>query len=157
MIIGAGKSGREIYTWAEQAIAAGQPLRIKGFLDSRTTVLDGFTYDAKILGAVDTYEIEEDDVFIGAIGDPRQKRVYYSPVGERGGQFINLIHPSAVIGSNVQLGSGIVMAPFSVITADVRIGNHVTIGSFSNIGHDVVIGDWCQISSHCGVNGWRIA
>jgi sugar O-acyltransferase (sialic acid O-acetyltransferase NeuD family) len=102
---------------------------------------------------VETYAIEENDVFVGAIGDPREKVKYYSPIVERGGRFVNVIHPLANIGKNVQLGTGIVMAPFSSVTCDAIIGDHVSFGAFSNAGHDTVVGNWCQISSHCGING----
>lgn len=153
VIISAGKFGREAFTWAAQAVAQGAPWRVKGFLDDRIHALESFDYEAKILGDVVNYRIEENDVFIGGIGDPRDKLKYYSPIVERGGCFINLIHPLANIGKNVQLGTGVVMAPFSSVTCDARIGNHVSIGSMSNLGHDTIIGDWCQISSHCGVNG----
>jgi sugar O-acyltransferase (sialic acid O-acetyltransferase NeuD family) len=153
VIIGAGQCGREAYTWAVQAIAAGSPWQIKGFLDSRADALDGYKYQAGILGTVDDYQIEADDVFIGAIGNPRTKLNCYSTIVERGGCFINLIHPLANIGQNVELGIDIVLAPFSSITSDVKIGNHVSIGALSNVAHDTVIGDWCQISSHCGING----
>lgn len=154
IIISAGKFGRETYAWAAQAIAAGSPWRIKGFLDNRANALDGFDYDgAGILGTVEDYQIQPDDVFIGAVGDPADKVKYYTPIIERGGQFINLIHPLANIGKNVQLGTGIVMFPFSSITTDAKIGNFVSIGAFSNVAHDCVVGDWCQINTHCGVNG----
>jgi sugar O-acyltransferase (sialic acid O-acetyltransferase NeuD family) len=153
VIISAGKFGRETFTWATQAIAQGAPWQIKGFLDDRVDHLDGFSYEAKILGDVRSYRIEEDDVFIGAIGDPRDKVKYYSAIVERGGRFINVIHPLANLGKNVQLGTGIVMAPFSSVTCDVKLGNHVSIGAMSNVGHDTSVGDWCQISSHCGLNG----
>ena len=153
VIISAGKFGRETFAWAIQAIAHGAPWQIKGFLDDRVNALYGFPYEPGILGNVMNYRIEEEDVFIGAIGDPRDKVKYYSPLVERGGRFINLIHPLANIGKNVQLGTGIVMAPFSSVTCDVKIGNHVSIGAMSNVGHDTTVGDWCQISSHVGVNG----
>lgn len=153
VIITAGQLGREVFTWAAQAIAAGAPWRIKGFLDSRADALDGYNYDVKVLGDMDSYEIDETDVFIGAVGDPIQKVKCYSPIIQKGGRFINLIHPLANIGNNVQLGTGIVMAPFSSITSDLTVGDHVSIGALSNVGHDTVIGDWCQISSHCGING----
>jgi sugar O-acyltransferase (sialic acid O-acetyltransferase NeuD family) len=153
IIISAGKLGRETYGWALQAIASGAPLRIKGFLDGRANALDGFSYDAKILGNVHDYKIEEDDVFVGAIGDPADKVTYCTPILERGGRFTNLIHPLANIGNNVQLGTGVVLAPFSCTTSDVRIGNFVSILPFSNIAHDCVIGPWCQINTHCGING----
>jgi sugar O-acyltransferase (sialic acid O-acetyltransferase NeuD family) len=153
IIISAGKFGRETYSWAEQAIAAGAPLKIKGFLDDRPRALDGYDYAVRVLGDVENYKIEEDDVFVGAIGAPEDKVKYYSPIIERGGRFTNVIHPLANIGRNARLGTGIVMGPFSCFSCDVKIGNHISIGSFSNVGHDVVVGDWCQISSHCGING----
>jgi len=153
IIISAGKFGRETFTWATQAIAHGAPWQIKGFLDDRVNALDGLGYEARILGDVESYRIEEDDVFIGAIGDPKDKVRYYSPILERGGHFVNVIHPWADVGKNVQLGTGIVIAPFSSVTCDAKVGNFVSIGAHSNAGHDTAIGDWCQISSHCGING----
>jgi sugar O-acyltransferase (sialic acid O-acetyltransferase NeuD family) len=153
IIISAGKLGREIFGWVSQTIAHGAPWRIKGFLDDRANALEGFDYDSKIVGNVRDYKIEQDDAFIGAIGDPKDKVTYYTPILERGGSFINLIHPLANLGHNVQLGAGVVMAPFSCIGSDLKIGNFVTIFAFSIVAHDTAIGDWCQISSHCGVNG----
>jgi sugar O-acyltransferase (sialic acid O-acetyltransferase NeuD family) len=153
IIISAGQFGRETFAWAIQAIARGAPWQIKGFLDSRASVLDDYDYHPKIIGDVETYRIEENDVFVGAIGDPKEKVKYYTPIIRRGGRFVNVIHPLANIGKNVQLGTGIVLAPFSSITCDAKIGNHATFGAFSNAGHDTVVGDWCQISSHCGING----
>jgi len=153
IIISAGKFGREVFTWALQAIAAGAPWRMKGFLDDRVHALDRFNYRPGIIGDVETYHIQEDDVFIGAIGSPVDKRKYYTPIVERGGRFINLIHPKADVGRNVRLGSGIIMAPFASVTSDVTIGDHVAIYGFSNVSHDSAVGSWCQISGHCGING----
>lgn len=153
IIISAGKQGREVFGWATDAIAHGTAWRIKGFLDDRAHVLDGFHHDTKIIGTVEDYKIEEDDVFIGAIGDPVDKVKYYTPILERGGTFINLIHPLANIGHNVQLGVGIVMAPFTCATSDVTIGDFVVMLPLSTVTHDAVIGNWCQISSHCAING----
>jgi sugar O-acyltransferase (sialic acid O-acetyltransferase NeuD family) len=156
VIIGGGQSGREVFTWATQAIMPGTPWRIKGFLDDRAHALEGFDYEPGIVGCMSTYEIEENDVFICAIGNPKIKASCCSRFIENGAQFINLIHPLANIGLNNGLGVGIVMGPFSSITADAKIGNHVSIGALSNVAHDTVLGDWCQISSHCGVNGGAI-
>jgi sugar O-acyltransferase (sialic acid O-acetyltransferase NeuD family) len=153
IIISAGKSGREIFGWAADAIRAGAPWCIRGFLDNRTNALDGFNYESKIIGNVHEYRIEADDVFVGAIGDPKDKVTYYTPILERGGSFINLIHPSASAGHNAQLGTGVVMAPFTCLTSDVKLGNFVTVLPFSNIAHDCVVGPWSQISPHCGING----
>jgi sugar O-acyltransferase (sialic acid O-acetyltransferase NeuD family) len=153
IIISAGKFGREAFVWATQAIAQCARLKIKGFLDNRGEALNGYKYAPRIIGTVDDYRIEDGDVFVGAIGDPREKIKYYAPIIKRGGKFINLIHPLTNIGHNVQLGTGIVLGPFSSLTCDVKIGDHVSIGAFSNAAHDTVLGAWSQISSHCGING----
>jgi sugar O-acyltransferase (sialic acid O-acetyltransferase NeuD family) len=153
IIVGAGQCGREVYNWAAQTIAAGARWRIKGFLDKKPNALDAYQYEVGVLADVDSYRIEVDDVFIGAIGDPTTKFKCYSAFIGRGGRFINLIHPMANVEKNTKLGIGIVLAPFTAITSDVRIGSHVSIGTFTNIAHDAIVGDWCQISSHCGING----
>lgn len=153
IIIGAGQSGREVYTWALQSIDDGTRLRIKGFLDDRSNALNGYIYDVGVLGTARDYEIEPGDVFIGAIGNPVTKTTCCRHIIEKGGQFINIIHPLANIGKNVELGTGIVLAPFTSITVDAKIGSHVSIGTFSNVAHDTVVGDFAQISSHCGLNG----
>jgi sugar O-acyltransferase (sialic acid O-acetyltransferase NeuD family) len=153
VIICAGGLGREVFAWATQAIGIDSPWRIKGFLDAKSSALDGFSYECKILGDPADYRVMEDDVFIGAIGNPADKIKCYSPILAQGGRFVNVIHPLANIGNNVKLGNGIVVAPFASLTVDVTVGDHVSIGAFTNIGHDTVIGSWSQISSHCGVNG----
>ena len=153
IIISAGKFGRETFAWAAQAIASGAPWQIKGFLDNRVNALAGYDYPVGILGDVERYPIEADDVFIGAIGDPKDKVRYYSPLAKRGARFVNVIHPWANLGRNVRLGTGIVLAPFSQASCDATIGDHVAIGAFSNVAHDAVVGDWCQIGNHCGING----
>jgi sugar O-acyltransferase (sialic acid O-acetyltransferase NeuD family) len=152
IIIGAGGFAREVLSWAMQAIAAGARYRIKGFLDSRTTVLNGLDYSVKILDTA-AYQVQEDDVFVGAFGDPKDKIKYYSPIIDQGGRFVNVIHPSATFGNNVRLGTGVVIGPYTAINSDVSLGDHVAIGTFVNVGHDASVGHWCHLASHSGVNG----
>jgi len=153
VIIGAGQSGREAFAWATQAIAAGISLRIKGFLDDNIRALDAYDYEPGILGDLQAYQVDENDVFVSAIGDPVVRAKCCTLIEQKGGYFVNIIHPLANIGLHVETGVGIVMGPFSSITSDAAIGNHTSIGAFSNVAHDSVLGNFCQISSHCGVNG----
>jgi sugar O-acyltransferase (sialic acid O-acetyltransferase NeuD family) len=153
VIIGAGQLGREVLAWATQIIASGGLFRIKGFLDDNAGALKGYDYEPHLLGDVLTYNIDINDVFVSAIGNPIARAKCCSRIERRGGQFINLIHPLANIGLHVDLGVGIVMGPFASVTCDVRIGNHTSIGALSNVGHDAVLGNWCQVGSHCGLNG----
>ena len=76
IIVSAGKFAREVYTWAQQAIDAGTPWVIKGFLDDRADALRGFNYPAPILGSVENYEPKAGDLFLAAIGEPAPRRHY---------------------------------------------------------------------------------
>ncbi|MFN8707407.1 MAG: sialic acid O-acetyltransferase, partial [Planctomyces sp.] len=103
LIISAGNLGREVHNWANQAITAGLPWKIKGFLDNRRHALDGIANMPPILCSVEDYVIEENDIFLCAIGDPRVRQQYQTAMEQRGGRFGILIHPAAIVGHNVQI------------------------------------------------------
>jgi len=58
----------------------------------------------------------------------------------------NLIHETAVIGSNCSYANGITMGPYSLLTTNVQIGKHVHINSACSINQSSFIGDYCTIS-----------
>jgi sugar O-acyltransferase (sialic acid O-acetyltransferase NeuD family) len=153
LIISAGNLGREVHNWANQAISAGLPWKIKGFLDNRRHALDGIANMPPILCSVEDYVIEENDIFLCAIGDPRVRQQYQTAMEQRGGRFGVLIHPAAIVGHNVQIGEGSIVCPYCHISCDVKIGRGVFLGTKSNFAHDTIYGDFCQISGSCEING----
>ena len=153
IIISAGNFGREVHSWTRQAIAAGAPWRIKGFLDSRIDILRGFDYDTPILGAPECYQPIEGDVFLCAIGDPHDKCRYASMLEERGAEFTSLIHPTAVVGHNVRVGAGSIICPLTQLSCDIELDRHVVLGTLSSAAHNVHIGRYSQISGGCQING----
>ena len=46
----------------------------------------------------------------------------------------NIIHPTAIIGKEVELGKGNTILPYSIIEGKVRIGNNNVIGPHVIIG-----------------------
>jgi sugar O-acyltransferase (sialic acid O-acetyltransferase NeuD family) len=153
VIISAGKFGREISSFVAQSIAAGRDWRLKGFLDSRSSLLDGFGRQIPILASVEAYEPEENDLFLCAIGTPADRRRYSEIIQRKGGRFATLTHPTAVLGDGVTLGEGVMIAPFVVLTSDMVLGDSVYVGPHTCCSHDNRIADWCQISGHCGIGG----
>lgn len=153
VIISAGKFGREICSFVRHAIAAGQDWRIKGFVDSRSGQLDGFNHPVPILSSVEAYEPGENDLFLCAVGTPADRRRYTEAILRNGGHFATLIHPTAVLGDNVTLGQGVMIAPYAVLTSHMALGDSVYVGPHSCLSHDNRIGDWCQISGHCSLGG----
>ena len=154
IIIGARGYGREVCNIARQCREYNSDWSLKGFLDDKSNALDDYHGYPPILGPVETYDIQSGDVFICALGEVKYKHRYVNLIKEKGGNFINLIHPSAIIFSNTTFGEGFIACPFSYISGDCRIGNFVTVQPFTVIGHDVSIGNYCHINVSVFIGGF---
>lgn len=153
LIVGAGGMGREVLAWAEDIVDSGADWYVGGFLDRNGTALESYDIDLPILGTPDTFQPLANDVFTCAIGDPKTKLDVSRSLQTRGAEFINLIHSSVIIGSRVQLGSGMIACPHVCITCDVRLGDFVFLNVNTTIGHDAILEDGCTLSGHCDVTG----
>lgn len=153
IIIGARGFGREVYDLALDCMAAGANFSIKGFLDDKKDALDGLEDYPPIITSVEDYKIQEKDVFICGLGKPEWRKYYTEKILEKGGKFISLISPRAVIRRNAHIGDGCIITHFSNISVDVVIGDHCAILS-SGIGHDAKIGRYSVLSGRVSVNGY---
>ena len=114
IIVGAGGLGRMIYSWLPDLLEEGwKPI---GFLDDRLDVLNEYDYDSPILSTIREYRPEDNHVLIMGIADPKTKLSVGTELVVRGASFINFIHPTAIIGKHVQLGTGCVIGPHVVLT-----------------------------------------
>lgn len=147
VIIGAGGMGRTIYDIARECVGYGDKFEVKGFIDDNIKALDGFNNYPPILGTINDYIPLENDVFTFSIGGNARRDCIENMI-IKGANFINLIHKTARLGSNVDLGIGNIIAAFTSIGADAKIGNCNMIQSYTVIGHDVVIGDYNRIDTH---------
>lgn len=155
IIIGARGWGRECYWTAQYTTDYGKKYDIKGFLDSDDHALDGLkgTYPP-ILGSVEDYNIESDDVFFCALGDPKWRRHYAEIIENKGGEFISLISPLAIISPNATILPGCSIGAHIIISDNVTIGKHVMIHSFCSLGHDCTIEDYASLESYVFLGGY---
>jgi len=156
VIIGASSWGIEIFSWLKNAQGFEKEWIFKGFLDDEKKDLSHIPFcPYPILATIDAYEPAQNDVFICAVGTPKDKKSVIERL-QRNGQleFINVIHQSVIIFPDVKLGHGIVLAPNVVISNSVKVGNHVAINIATSVGHNVEIADYCQISSNCDLTGF---
>ena len=147
IIIGAGGMGRTLYDIARESIGFGEDFLIKGFIDDNIEALDEFENYPSILGRISEYIPAENDVFTFSIGGDSRRKCIESLI-ERGAEFINIIHKTARIGSNVKLGVGNIIAAFTTLGADCKVGDYNLIQSYTVIGHDAEIGDFNRIDTH---------
>jgi len=62
-------------------------------------------------------------------------------------QFVNAIHPSTIIGMNVQLGIGIVIMAGCIINPNSIVGDFCFFATGAQLEHDCKIGDFASISA----------
>ncbi|MEG2725189.1 MAG: sialic acid O-acetyltransferase [Kiritimatiellia bacterium] len=153
IIVGARGFGREMFARRMDLLGFGSEFVFKGFLDSKREALDGFSGYPPILGTCESYEIQPDDVFFCAMGEPKWRKKYAELIEEKGGQFITLKHISSRCYQTVSEGGGCVFDAFTEGTCDVKLGRHVCLFHAAAVGHDAVIGDYAHLAAHVGAAG----
>lgn len=153
-IIGARGFGRETYETFLQCPHLHDTMKCAGFLDDKSDALDGFADYPPIISSVEDFIPSEDDVFICALGDSRHREKYTRIIEAKGGDFINLIHPSARISPRASIGKGCIIKSLSNVSCNCKIGNHVVIQGLAVIGHDAVIGDYTTVSTFAFMGGF---
>ncbi|MFC6099474.1 PglD-related sugar-binding protein [Olivibacter domesticus] len=63
--------------------------------------------------------------------------------------FMSLIHPSATVAENVEIGEGSVVLAGAVIQPGAKIGKHVIINANVTIDHDAIVKDY--VTTYPGV------
>ena len=153
LIVGAGGFGRELYGIACECNGFGDRFSIKGFLDDNPSALDGFTGYPPIIGSPPSYVPQTGDSFITAIGSIAARRRCAEALEQRNARFISLVHRTASLGMNVEIGTGTVIAQNAFISADARIGRHTCVFQSVVVGHDAVIGDFSHVYALCAIGG----
>jgi sugar O-acyltransferase (sialic acid O-acetyltransferase NeuD family) len=146
IILGAGGFAREVYDLANYCYGHDPHFKVKGFLSDGPSEIENYGYPP-VLSTVEGYEIKESDIFIPGIGNVNDRKKVVEIILKKGGVFINLIHPSAVISPSVKIGTGVAIKAFCVLASNVTIGDHSFLQSSAIFGHDVQIGNYCQINS----------
>lgn len=153
VIIGAGGYGREMFGAAMGAVGFGVDFDVKGFLDARADALDGFRGYPPIIGTPEGYAPQADDVFITALGSIASRRKCAEQLERRGAKFISIVHKTATLGPNVEVGAGSFIAPNVTLTADIRVGRHAAVFHNSSVGHDSVLDDFSHVYAQCAIGG----
>ncbi len=153
LIVGAGGFGREMYSAAIEAVGYGELFTVGGFLDARSNALDGFDGYPPIVGTPDDYVPGPHDVFITALGSIAARRRCADAIAARGGRFISVIHRTASLGMNVEVGEGSFIAHNVVLTADIEVGRHACVFHNTSIGHDCRLGDFSHVYAQCTLGG----
>ncbi|MEJ5330089.1 MAG: NeuD/PglB/VioB family sugar acetyltransferase [Desulfobaccales bacterium] len=140
--------------------ASGWP--IIGYFDDNFKILGNKINGIPVLGTIeDVLKLisQKNIKIIIAIGNNYERCKIYEKLlknindKEIKGLFVNAIHPSAIISSNVEMGCGNFIAPGAIINSSTKLGSCVIINTGATIDHDNIIHDFAQISPGCNLAG----
>ena len=143
LIIGAGGHGKVVC----DAIVAQSKYKIIGFIDDSLAAGTSVSCGYKVIGSRSEINSlkEQADHFIIAIGNNKLREQVYDffktvllPA--------TVIHPSAVIGSDVLIGDGTVVLANAVINASAKIGENNIVNSRVVVDHDCAVGKHVHLS-----------
>lgn len=148
MIIGAGGHGKVVADIAQRTKEYDEIL----FLDDGTaTDCMGFSIVGKT-SEIETYVNDTTDFFV-AIGNAKTRERFLERLFALNANVATLVHPSAVIGSCVEIGTGTVVVAGAVINPCAKIGRGVIVNTCCSIDHDAVVEDYCHISVGARIAG----
>ncbi|NLG82342.1 MAG: acetyltransferase [Bacilli bacterium] len=145
LIIGAGGHGK---VCADIALKM-QKWKTITFLDDNENIKE--VLSIKVIGKTKDFTkfIDSHDIFV-AIGNNYTRKSIIELLTEHNASIPTLVHPCAVIASNVTIDMGSVVMANVVINSDSKIGKGCILNTASTIDHDNIIGDYVHISP--GVN-----
>lgn len=152
VIAGAGGLGRELAAWvlASPSFMAKSNLGEVVFIDDSEPEIRALS---EVVATVSSYQPEEGDLVLCALGNPGTRRKVVESLESRGAQFATFIDDRAVIGANVRFGVGSIVCPGAVISTDIQFGAHSLININCSIGHDVHVDEFVTLSPACNLMG----
>jgi sugar O-acyltransferase (sialic acid O-acetyltransferase NeuD family) len=148
IIIGASGHGKVV---ADIAIKMNEWQSIK-FLDDDESIKTSMGLE--VIGKVaDAFTYKEEVDFFVAIGSNAVREKVQEELIDEGLNLVSLVHPSAVIGTDVEIGIGTAVMAGVVINSSTRIGTGCIINTSSSLDHDNVIEDYVHISPGVSLAG----
>ncbi|WP_029594841.1 acetyltransferase [Exiguobacterium chiriqhucha] len=128
--------------------------RIAGIYDDNPALIGKFVAGYPVLGLVHSNVVAKKGII--GIGDNVQRESLERAIRGRTPdfEFVNAIHPSAVIGKNVILSEGTAVMAGSVINPNAVIGPHSIINTMASVDHDCILEPFASIApgAHLGGN-----
>ena len=129
---------------------------IVGFIDDDKAVHDQEFCGVKVLGGKEVLKKFPQAKFLAVPGNPkdylkRKKIIDALSIPEN--RFAQVIHPSAVISLDVQIGYNTLIMPNVIISCGAKVGDHCMIFGNSVIAHDSKVSDYCCVGYNVSISG----
>jgi sugar O-acyltransferase (sialic acid O-acetyltransferase NeuD family) len=148
IIIGASGHGKVVADIAEKM---GKWQEFVFLDDNKSKKICG---NFKVIGAtIDTHKYVGDSDFFVAVGDNLTREKIQEKLQSVGASIVTLVHPSAVIAGDVDIGIGTAIMAGVVINSATIIGKGCIINTNASLDHDNILGDYVHISPGVNIAG----
>jgi len=90
---------------------------------------------------------------LGSVGSPHRRMEIYQRFKKEGYRFAGVVHPSALIMRDVELGEGVQIMAGAIIQPGCRIGDNAVINTGAILDHDCIIGEHTHIAPGSVLSG----
>lgn len=148
IIIGASGHGKVVADIATKM----NKWKIIAFLDDDISI--NTCMELEVIGtSEDIFKYKYEADFFVAIGNNETREKVQEKIVSEGLSVVTLIHPNAVIGTDVEIDIGTAIMAGVVINSSSRIGKGCIINTSSSLDHDNVIEDYVHISPGANLAG----
>lgn len=147
IIIGCGGHSKVIIDIIlKKKLILKEKIEIIGILDdSYSKNTEKKIFGISVIGKIERInKLSKDIYYIIGIGNNNIRKKIFEKYSDR--NYITLIHPNSIIGTNVEVDDGTVVMGGAIINSDSRIGKHCIINTGSIVEHDNRIADYVHIS-----------
>ncbi|MDO6612448.1 NeuD/PglB/VioB family sugar acetyltransferase [Shewanella sp. 1_MG-2023] len=157
VIIGGAGNGAVLAQIIMDMQRAGDAIELVGFLNDHHSAGE-LLFHWPVLGKSSQWqELDKDILFVFAllsVGKMRERADLLKSLAIPSSRMATLIHPSAMIGFDSQIGAGSVICSQVSIQPQVNIGENVMVRAGANIGHDVQVSNYVDIGPNVCLCGY---
>ncbi|MDD1367792.1 acetyltransferase [Bacillus sp. MHSD_36] len=154
VVIGSGGFSKQVIEIIEQLNLINPEYKLLGIVDDNKSLVGTEVLGYEVIGDTDYIkQLSKQQKIHGviAIADGEIREHISRKLNDV--QWVNLIHPSAVVSNYTKLGEGNIICAGVVINPECKLGNHSHINIGSTLGHDVLILDYVTVMPGSKVSG----
>ena len=151
IIIGAGGHARVLFDCLRL-----QGVNVLGMLDKAGT--ENGNFDLPIIGddsAISEYPSDTVELVngLGSVGNMNLRTSIFSRFKKLGYRFRSVIHPSAMIAHDCELGEGVQVLAGAVINTGTKIAADTIVNTGAIVDHECIVGSHVHIAPGCTLSG----
>jgi sugar O-acyltransferase (sialic acid O-acetyltransferase NeuD family) len=153
LLVGGGGHGQVVADILEAQARGDRSLEVVGYVDDDPRLQDRTLVGGRVLGMLPRRRAIPHDALIVAIGDNTVRRRMFQALMAEGERFAVARHPSAIVGADVQIGAGTMIAAGVILNPAARIGCDVILNTACSVDHHSIIGDHVHIAPGARLGG----